>query len=69
MSDSSILSSDTYSRIDEFLRIARTAVAKVQDESRRRGVPNVYSLNGRIYFELPSGELSMDDPYVDGQRE
>ena len=66
MSDHSVLDSATYSRIDNFLRIATSAVAKAQADSRQRGVPNVYSINGRLYFELPSGELSMVDPYTKG---
>jgi hypothetical protein len=65
MDEYPVLDSATYSRIDELLRIARSAVAKAQEESRRLGVPNVYSINGRIYFELPSGELSTTDPYTD----
>lgn len=49
--------------LDELLRWARTAVAQAQEESRRLGVPNVYCINGRIYFETPTGELSLTDPY------
>ncbi len=64
MSDSAAIDRVTYSRIDDFLRIASSAVAKAQDDSRNQGVPNVYSINGRIYFELPSGELSTADPYT-----
>lgn len=64
MSSSPPLDAATYARIDDFLRIASTAVAKAQEESRRRGVPNVYSINGTIYYELPSGELSTQDPFV-----
>ena len=66
MTDRTVLDSVTYTRIDEFLRVATSAVAKAQDDSRQHGVPNVYSINGRIYFELPSGELSADDPYPNG---
>ena len=65
MSEKKSIGIETYERIDEFLRIASTAVAKAQEESRRLGVPNVYSINDRIYYELPSGELSLNDPYVD----
>ena len=66
MNDRPILENGTYVRIDEFLRIASSAVAKAQNDSRRQGVPNVYSINGRIHFELPSGELTTTDPYLDG---
>ena len=65
MSEKKSIGIETYERIDEFLRIASTAVAKAQEESRRLGVPNVYSINDRIYYELPSGELSLNDSYVD----
>jgi hypothetical protein len=38
-------------------------VRKAQEESRRLGVPNVYSINGTIYYERPDGTLSTEDPY------
>ena len=56
---------ETYEAIDELLRIGNAAVAKAQEESRRMGVPNVYAINGRIYYETPTGELSPTDPYPD----
>lgn len=49
--------------VQEIKRIGNRAVQKAQEESRRLGVPNVYSYNGVIYFETPSGELSTVDPY------
>ena len=55
----------SYAKVDEIVRIGRRAVRKAQEESRRRGVPNVYSINGLLYYELPSGELSRTDPYVE----
>jgi len=59
-----ILSAETYAAIDDLVRLANIAVAKAQEENRRRGVPNVYSINGRIYYELPNGELSLTDPWT-----
>jgi hypothetical protein len=59
----------TYAKADEIVRIGRRAVRKAQEESRRRGVPNVYSINGLLYYELPSGELSRTDPYVENRAE
>ena len=53
----------TFLKYEEIMRIGRRAVHKAQEESRRRGVPNVYSINGLLYYELPSGELSRTDPY------
>lgn len=48
----------------EWTRIGREAVQAAIEENRRLGVPNVYSINGRIYYELPNGELSLEDPGV-----
>lgn len=56
----------TYSKADELLRIGSVAVARAQEESRQKGVPNVYSINGQLYYETPSGTLSMTDPYCAG---
>lgn len=65
MTEQGFLDTDTYERIDDFLRVATCAVAKAQEDSRQKGVPNVYSINGRIYFEMPSGELSTVDPFLE----
>jgi hypothetical protein len=40
----------------------RSAVRKAQEESRRLGVPNVYSINGILHYELPNGELTTVPP-------
>lgn len=64
MIKNSKLSVTTYSTIDDLLRIGSVAVSKAQDESRRMGVPNVYSIKGRLHYETPSGDLSTSDPYT-----
>jgi hypothetical protein len=44
-------------------RIGAQATRRAQQESRRRGVPNVYSWRGRLVFEHPhSGQLLNFDP-------
>lgn len=63
MSVDSPISLETFTRAEEIIRIGRRAVRKAREENRRRGVPNVYSINGLLYYELPSGELSRTDPY------
>ena len=52
----------TLARLDDIVRIGRRAVKKAQEDSRNMGIPNVYSINGFLYYELPSGELSRTDP-------
>ncbi len=69
MDENDILDVATYARFDELLRIGRIAVAKAQEESRRMGVPNVYSINGHLYYECPDGTLSLTDPYPGAKRD
>ena len=38
-------------------RIGKRAVQKAREENRRLGIPNVFSRDGKIYYELPSGEI------------
>jgi len=42
---------EAYQQAAEIHRIAARAVRKAQEESRRLGVANVYSRDGRIYYE------------------
>ncbi len=62
MTMESPISPEIRARFDDIVRIGRAAVREAQEESRRLGVPNVYSINGFLYYELPSGELSRTDP-------
>jgi hypothetical protein len=57
------LNLETYRQAAELLRIGSRAVRKAQEESRRLMVPNVYSHNGTLYYELPDGRLTTVDPY------
>lgn len=44
---------DFYKRRDEMLRIGKKAVYEAQKRSLENGVPNVYSKNGKLYYQLP----------------
>ncbi len=58
----------TLVRLEEIVTIGRRAVREAQEESRKLGIPNVYSINGFLYYELPSGELSRTDPLETADR-
>ena len=60
---STSIPAEVYEKFQEYVRIGNRAAREAQEEGRRKGVPNVYSINGIIYYELPSGELSREDPY------
>ena len=54
---------DIHKRTLELLRIGNRAVKRAQEENRKKGIPNVYDINGHLYYELPNGELTKEDPY------
>ena len=51
------ISSETYQRMAEFVRIGNRAVRQAQKENHRLGLPNIYSRNGKIIYEMPDGEI------------
>lgn len=56
---------EVYEKVQELHRIGNRGVQAAQEENRRRGIPNVYSINGILYWELPDGTLSRTDPYIE----
>ena len=57
------LSLETHRWAREMLRIGNRAAKRAQEENRKKGIPNVYDINGHLYYELPNGELTKADPY------
>jgi hypothetical protein len=43
-------------------RIISEAVHIAQEENRRKGIPNVYSLNGKLVWQLPDGTVTSVNP-------
>ncbi len=56
------LSLETYLEHVEFTRIGNKAARAAQRENRELGIPNVYALNGRMYWQMPNGEITCEDP-------
>jgi len=59
---------ETYQKVDELMRVFRSAVREAQAESRRLGVANVYSFDDQLYYELPNGEFSRTRPWSQESR-
>lgn len=57
------ISAEGYARAAEMTRIFGEAVREVQEENRRLGVSDVYTINGVIHYELPDDSLTTEDPY------
>ena len=55
------ISAETYERMSEFVRIGNRGVREAQAENHRLGLPNIYSLGGRIIYEMPDGEIIVKD--------
>jgi hypothetical protein len=51
------LKAETYEKALEFQRIGNRAVREAQAENHRLGLPNIYSRNGKIVYEMPDGEI------------
>ena len=51
------ISLETYQRMTEFVRIGNRAVCEAQAENHRLGLPNIYSRNGKIIYEMSDGEI------------
>lgn len=62
-SESSELPIEIHLTAARFQRIMNRAVHKAQEAARRQGVPNVYSFNGILHWELPDGSLTTEDPW------
>lgn len=47
--------------------IGNKAIKEAQRKSLENGIPNVYSKNGVMYFQLPDGTITMDNPFEKGE--
>ena len=54
------VSERTLRNMVEDLRLANSAVQEAQEENRRLGIPNWYSINGKIVSDIQLAEMSND---------
>ena len=52
---------------DMIQKIANDAVREAQRKSLENGIPNSYTKNGVLYFQLPDGTITMDNPFEKGE--
>jgi len=48
---------------DLIQQIGNYAIRKAQEKSLVNGIPNVYSKNGIIYYQLVDGSITMQNPF------
>lgn len=46
----------------EIARIGSRAVRKAHEQNHTKNLPNILSRNKRLYFELPDGTITTDNP-------
>ena len=44
--------------------LGTSAVVQAQKENLEQGLPNVYSKDGNLYFQLPNGSITMEMPKI-----
>jgi hypothetical protein len=49
-----------YKEIFKISKLFNRAVKKAQEENRRKGIPNVYCINGKIVYALPDGTFATE---------
>ncbi|RKZ53050.1 MAG: hypothetical protein DRR16_20850 [Candidatus Parabeggiatoa sp. nov. 3] len=63
MNSHQVIDIQAFIQAAEFKRIGNCAVRKALEENRQLGIPNVFSRNGKLYYELPNGEITTEDPF------
>jgi len=48
--------------VEKMTSIGNAAVHAAQEENRRKGIANVYSINGKIVWQLPDGSITTTRP-------
>lgn len=54
---------ESYLEMREIIRIGNLAVKKAKEENKRYGIPEVISIEGKIYYVV-DGELTREKPEI-----
>lgn len=47
----------------EIASIGNKAIKQVQEENKKKGIPLVYSVDGKIFYELADGTITTSSPF------
>ena len=59
-----IANDDFYLELRQVLRIANQAASKARAENLKYGIPRIFSRKGILYYELPNGKITTQQPEV-----
>ncbi len=54
---------ETYELTLQIARIGNRALREAHEENRRRKVANIFTRNKNLYFEMPDGTITTDNPF------
>lgn len=46
-----------------FQKVGNDAVKKALDNNKLKNIPSVFSKNGKIFYQLPNGEITQKSPF------
>ena len=52
-----------YKRALELIAIGNRGVRAAMSENRRKGLPNVFGIDDKIYYRMPDGTITMKSPF------
>jgi hypothetical protein len=48
---------EVYQKASELSAIMNDAIKETQEENKKKGVPNVFSIDDTIFYEMPDGKI------------
>ncbi len=54
---------ETYELTLKIARIGNRALREAHKENHRLGLPNIFTRNKELYFEMPDGTITTDNPF------
>ena len=54
---------ETYELTLKIARIGSRALREAHKENHRQSLPNIFTRNKNLYFEMPDGTITTDNPF------
>ena len=54
---------ETYELTLKIARIGNLALREAHEENHRQNLPNIFTRNKNLYFEMPDGTITTDNPF------
>ncbi len=55
---------ELYKKAIQFEKIGNEGIRRAMDENRKRGIPIIYTINGKLVYELPDGQILTQKPDI-----